>query len=213
MCFNNNSIINSNFGIKENKNNFLNTNNTTHKVVISEGLNGGLKKRSKYSISEDDNLNFLIYTRDGISVPLGKYSDALNFGIYSQGIIEVLFQNKFAAGISIGEYFYFGNFFPTDNGVNLNSSQSPFSNVFNLAATLKYFLLEDNFKPYIGVDLGLFLKSVDLQYEFRTTFGGTPRIGFNYYIAEILFVGLDASCNIDDNFNDISIGVQIGFIF
>ena len=215
MSFSGNSIKKSAFDLTEKKTNLFEDNAITSKIVITDEDNDMTKKRRRRGgrRSGGGDFNLLWYTREGLTIPIGGLADYASLGFFGQLNIEGVFQNKFAIGISFGYYVYPGNTITMDDGYGgtMSISADP-SYVLPVVGTFKYFLMEDEFKPYVGADLGLMFHGSAGNGSI-TKFGGTPRVGFLYYFAERYLVGLDASCNLLTDGVALNIGLQLGYVF
>ncbi|MFZ4740528.1 MAG: hypothetical protein ACOYLE_05140 [Bacteroidales bacterium] len=211
MSFSENMLKKSTFNFSEKKMSAFDGNATSSKVVITDEENDMMKKRRKRGgrSGGGGDFSFLSYSRLGVTIPIGALSDAANLGFLWQGMMEGVIQNKFGVGISFGYFIYFGKEISGPYGNTM--TQEP-AYVMPLAATFKYFLMEDDFKPYIGADLGVMFLGRD-GYDSETKFGGTPRAGFIYSFADYYLIGFDVSANIVENGNGINFGLQFGYVF
>jgi len=97
-------------------------------------------------------------------------------------------------------------------GTQAETVTNPDMAVVPISATFKYFLGTEEFKPYVGADVGVaFITSSEGGSE--TKFGFTPRAGFMYIIADNYMVGVDASCNLVQDGSSINFGIQLGYLF
>jgi hypothetical protein len=211
MHFTENTLKKSAFNLSGEKSDVPGKNTATSKVVITDEENDLMKKRRKRGGRSGGGGDFslLSYSRLGVTIPIGALSDAANLGFLWQGMIEGVIQNKFGVGISFGYFIYFGKEIPGPYG---NTMTPEPAYVMPLAASFKYFFMEDDFRPYIGADLGVMFTGRD-GYDSETKFGGSPRAGFIYSFADYYLIGLDVSTNIVENGNGINFGLQFGYIF
>ena len=192
------------------------------KIVITDKVEEAMKHR-RHSHHGGGDFQLLLYSRFGATIPLGNMSDWGSTGFFALGTIEGIIQNQFSIGLSYGYYYYPGKTFTSQvpvydpftgalTGYQTESGTNPDMAVMPISATFKYFLGTEEFKPYVGADVGVaFIASAGGGSE--TKFGFTPRAGFMYIFAESYMVGVDASCNLVQDGSSINIGLQFGYVF
>ncbi len=214
MSFTGNSLKKSAFDLNSDEKTVFKEKNTDSKIFISDEDNDTDKKRRKKRGRRGGSGDFalMLYSRIGLTVPIGSLSDYSGMGFMAQGTIEGLISNKFAVGITYGYYVYSGKSITIDDGFGGTfTGDGVASIVMPIAATFKYFFMEDEFKPYAGADIGImFAGSTGFM---ETKFGGTLRGGFLYNFGEKYLVGFDGSCNLVPDAVGISFGIQFGYVF
>ena len=191
------------------------------KIVITNEEEETMRRR-KHSHGGGD-FQLLSYSRFGVTIPTSTLSDWTGTGFFALGTIEGIISNQFSVGLSFGYYVYPGKsydisvpiydpFTGVQIGTQTESGTYPNMAVIPVSGTFKYFLSTEEFKPYVGADLGVaFITAAGGGSE--TKFGFTPRAGFMYLIADSYMVGVDASYNVVQDGSSVSIGLQLGYVF
>lgn len=146
--------------------------------------------------------------------PLGNFDKVANTGFGFNADAKYAVNENILIGASIG-YNQFG---ANPAGFNLN-------NIFNnidftivpILASVDYLLATEDFKPYLGVDIGLYNASVDLGvFELsEASFGLAPKLGFIYAINDQLDFNADIKYHLiyaDFSVLDVDIVDNITFL-
>jgi len=210
MRFNGKDVQISSFDLMIGKSNLYNKKLLQKNRSIVDNQNDILKKRKgRGNRRGSGDLGFLSYSRIGISIPDGSLAINANTGFFWQGMLETVIEDNFALGISFG-YFVYPGAKVLDAYGNMNALE--LSYVMPLAATFKYFLLDDSFKPYIGADFGFMFAGIAGN-KAVTKFGYTPRAGFLLSFADYYLFGIDVSGNVTGIGNSYNLGIQFGYVF
>lgn len=174
-----------------------------------------------YSFS---NAQFSLGISGSPAFPLGNFGNVANTGFGFNADAKYAVNENILVGASIG-YNQFG---ASLAGFNLN-------NVFNnidftivpILASVDYLLATEDFKPYIGVDAGVYNASLDLGIfdVSQASFGLAPKLGFMYAIndqldfnadikyhliyADFSVLGVDVVDNI--TYLPINLGIRVKF--
>ncbi|NLL28183.1 MAG: outer membrane beta-barrel protein [Bacteroidales bacterium] len=115
----------------------------------------------------------------GPQIPIGDLGDAFNtsFGLNVSG--KYFIQDNMAVGLNLGKH-WFGT-----GSSNASFSSMPVTGLF------EYYFGSSDFKPYVGMDLGLYIARGKVSWggssyaSSEAYFGFAPKLGFAYYISYI----------------------------
>lgn len=125
----------------------------------------------------------------GPQIPIDlEVAKKIDFGFNVSG--KYFLEENMAIGINIGKH-WFGT-----NNVSIYYSIMPVTGLF------EYYFSSSDFKPYIGMDLGLYMVRTNAYVgpvgfaSSNNNFGVTPKVGLSYYIARHIALTADVKFHI-----------------
>ena len=140
----------------------------------------------------------------GIQLPLGDFGDAVNLG-FGGGISgEYLVTENIGVGLNVG-YFTF-------SGKDLPAGYKDSYSIIPITLDGKYYFMTEGFKPYGGLDLGLYMLGnkwetpeenlgfgvvipAESKSETKSYFGFAPVVGVQYDLTDNLALDLNLKYN------------------
>ncbi len=137
---------------------------------------------------------FRLSVQPGLQVPLGDFSNTASVGIGGNATVEYLNSQKKGVDWSVTGttgYTYFTANKNLPEGEVYSYSDIP------LLAGLRYYLGKEDFRAYIGAELGFHLMTIKHNDESvgKSYFGFAPLVGFKSYLARNLDIDIIVRLN------------------
>ncbi|MFZ4400656.1 MAG: hypothetical protein ACOYO1_11520 [Bacteroidales bacterium] len=132
-------------------------------IVLAVVLIAGFTSTSNAQIS--------IGAKAGIALPMGTFGDAVGMGFGGSAIGEYTLNDNMTLGLNIGVYSFAGK---TISLPFLGDITGPSSTIIPIIADFKYYFSAENFKPYAGAGLGMYM----FNNGGGSNLGISPKVGF-----------------------------------
>lgn len=158
----------------------------------------------------------------GAGVPLGDFGDFAKTGFGGSAHVKYFLSEQFALGLNIGYYSFGGEDIEvTLPFIGTTTIEGATTNIIPVTVAAEYYFTSEGFKPYAGLDLGLYFSGSDAEdAEGESNFGIAPTLGFSYGLNESIDLNVNAKYNMifgedaaGETATNAFLGINAGILF
>ncbi|MCL2651491.1 MAG: porin family protein [Candidatus Azobacteroides sp.] len=179
---------------------------------------------------EETTARFKVGINGGVQLPMSNFGKEANMGYGGELNVKYMINENIGVGLGAG-YYTFGikkelltessNEFSTLYGYEINVKNGNYL-MIPIVGKFSYVFGKNAFKPYLGVDLGLYMFGINIvadegkDLEWLRKFGFAPVLGFEYAFTHSLGLDVNAKYHeiLTDGSNGISsLSISVGIVY